>query len=59
MYSKKAIWDFRVGAKTYRNHKVPKQLRKQLGRSSWIRTIQRINNKRARTIDYNLIRGFE
>jgi hypothetical protein len=59
MYSKKNIWGFRVGIKTYKNHKVPKQLRKLLGKSSTVKVLQRTNNKRARTLNYNLIRGFE
>ena len=67
MKSKKSIWKTRVGIKTYKNHSVPKELIKELRNRNKhglkfpgaVKIIKKINNKRARTLDYNLIKGFE
>ena len=62
MKSKKSIWITRVGIKTFKNHKVPRQLVKELKKNNFnssVKIISKVNNKRARKLNYFLILGFE
>lgn len=58
MRSNKPIWDFRVGMKTYKKFKVPREMAKVISSASR-KERQRVNNKRARTLNYMDVLGFE
>lgn len=58
MRSNKPIWGFRVGMKTYKNFKVPRERAKVISSASR-KERQRVNNKRARTLNYMDVLGFE
>lgn len=59
MNSKKCIWGFRVGPKTYKNFTVPRELIKSefLTRKQ-LKVMKKVNKKRARTLDYSKVLGF-
>lgn len=59
MYSKKPIWDFRVGIKTYKKFRVPKEMKKGYISTRSRQVLQHHNNKRARQLDWSLVMGFE
>ena len=59
MNSKKCIWGFRVGPKTYRNFTVPREvINSEFTTRKQVKVMKKINNRRARKLDYVKLLGY-
>lgn len=60
MRSKKGIWYFRIGQKTFKNFQVPREtIKSEFLTRKQIKQMKKCCNKRARTANYADILGFE